>query len=303
MAYSYTNEVAEKFLHQIEQGIAPFQIKTDVLNLAVPYNPVSNVKFYGFNMLNLMAEHKEDPRWCTFNQCTKNGWFVKKGARSTVLAFRQAQGKAEEYKYYHVFNAADIARIPALEKSNPVLKAKESSDIEEAAYQMIKRLNPVIVNNKATTTYDQGSNVIYMSPALYNTRLDYYADLFHQVAHWTAHKSRLNRETAKIYNIDNSAKEELRTHIACLMLAAETGIGTCPHNIGEYSPAWIEAIKNDPKEIFKACTAANQIKDYILLGPEKYAELRKSWGQQQSLQQDAAHKTPARNFSGAEIGF
>ena len=44
----------------------------------------------------------------------------------------------------------------------------------------------------------------------------------------------------------------------------ETGLPFNPDNHAAYVAGWIKAIKNDYREIFRACADAERIKDYIL---------------------------------------
>ncbi|WP_375661755.1 zincin-like metallopeptidase domain-containing protein, partial [Bartonella sp. CR127HXZ] len=60
------------------------------------------------------------------------------------------------------------------------------------------------------------------------------------------------------------AKEKLRTTIASFMIGEELNIGYDPSHNASYVSSWIEAMQNDPKEIFRAAFEAEKIKNFII---------------------------------------
>jgi phage/plasmid primase-like uncharacterized protein len=99
----------------------------------------------------------------------------------------------------------------------------------------------------------------------------YYGTALHELGHWTKHPERLNREGGP-FGSAQYAREELRAEIASWMLAQDTGIPHDPGQHAAYVQSWIEAVKEDPFEIQRACRDAEQIRDY-LLGLERKKEL------------------------------
>lgn len=69
---------------------------------------------------------------------------------------------------------------------------------------------------------------------------------------------------SKSFGDDSNAKEELRAEIGSLMLAAEQGIPHDPSQHAAYVALWIEALKNDKNEIFRAAADASKACDFLL---------------------------------------
>src|SRR3954454_1887362 len=95
-------------------------------------------------------------------------------------------------------------------------------------------------------------------------------------AHASGHPSRLNRSTLNEsyrFGDTNYAKEELRAELASVFIAAETGIPHDPKSHAAYVGSWIQALKEDKHEIFRAAHDASELADYIL-GPHRSQQLQ-----------------------------
>lgn len=100
-------------------------------------------------------------------------------------------------------------------------------------------------------------------PERYNFKLseEYYATLFHKLAHSTGNELRLNRETCMIPSIYGSrdyCKEELVAEIATCFLCGETGIANKTiDNSAAYIQFWLERLVQILKEDDKAFVRAS----------------------------------------------
>ncbi len=89
----------------------------------------------------------------------------------------------------------------------------------------------------------------------------------HELAHWSGHPDRLNRQTltdSYRFGDTNYAKEELRAELTSVFLAAEGGI---PHDTSRhaaYVRSWVQGLKDDKNEIFRAAKDANRAADFLL---------------------------------------
>ena len=76
----------------------------------------------------------------------------------------------------------------------------------------------------------------------------YYGTALHELAHWTGHESRLNREGitgGHAFGSPGYAREELRAEMASVFLQAELGV---PHDINRhasYVDNWIDVLKKE----------------------------------------------------------
>ena len=106
----------------------------------------------------------------------------------------------------------------------------------------------------------------------------------HELGHWTGHPDRLDRATL-VRGIESGfaspdyAREELRAEIGSLVMGDRLGIGHDPSRHLAYVGAWIEALRNDPREIISATTDARQLSDLVLgLSRARPAGLRQEAG-------------------------
>ena len=93
----------------------------------------------------------------------------------------------------------------------------------------------------------------------------YYSTLFHELTHWTGHKSRLARPgiTAEETPSEVYAFEELIAEIGSAFLCAEYGIRNHLRHEGLVL-RWIRELGEDPKAIFEASSLAWKARCYLL---------------------------------------
>ena len=99
------------------------------------------------------------------------------------------------------------------------------------------------------------------------TPQSYYGTALHEAAHSSGHPSRLNRATLNesyLFGDISYAKEELRAELASVFLAAERGIPHDPEQHAAYVSSWINVLKQDKNEIFRAAHDASRAADFLL---------------------------------------
>jgi antirestriction protein ArdC len=108
--------------------------------------------------------------------------------------------------------------------------------------------------------------------AAFATALGYCGVLIHEMSHWTGASSRLNRDLRNSFGSHDYAREELRAEIGQVMVCAELGIADCDFSINAaYVASWLEKLRSDRKEIFRAAADAQRIADYVLAFHPDYA--------------------------------
>ncbi|WP_051650158.1 zincin-like metallopeptidase domain-containing protein [Selenomonas sp. AB3002] len=137
----------------------------------------------------------------------------------------------------------------------------------EIAEAMLKNSGAKIFNDQANRAYYSPSqDEIHLPKAeAFPEIANYYATALHELGHWTGHSSRLNRFGAGSTNFGSStyAKEELRAELASTFLSADLGIPMNTQNHAAYVKSWLQALKNDKTEIFKAANDASKIARYL----------------------------------------
>jgi antirestriction protein ArdC len=290
----YRQDITDEIIRLIEAGTAPWQKPWDSNQAARiaerPYNAVTKRAYSGCNALLLMFKGKvfladaPDPRWCTFLQAKEQGWKIKAGAKGTTVEVWKWGSKAEneepvegettvvtkKYKpavfYHRIFHASQIEGIPAYA---PPEKGKEWDPLEDAE-TILKNSGAVIKHDEAEAFYRPLSDEIHLPPKnSFPAPEKYYQTALHELSHWTGHETRLNRSVMNRFGTSSYAQEELRAEMASLYIAMETGIPFDPHNSASYQASWLEALKKDKHEIFRAAKDADRIADYVMAFAQK----------------------------------
>ncbi len=96
----------------------------------------------------------------------------------------------------------------------------------------------------------------------------YYKVLFHELAHSTGHKDRLNRKTLLEVNKwgdTTYAKEELVAEISAMYIVGLLGLEPKDNesNSQAYIKGWCKYLEDKPKECVYAMQQATKVVDYI----------------------------------------
>lgn len=208
---------------------------------------------------------------------------VASPATSTAAAAEDDDGPGSRRKplvfYAVVFNGADIVGLPAIEQD-------VSWKPNELAEKLFKATGAEIEHRALSQTaggramanaayYDNAADKIILPPRnSFKSDNDYYATKMHELAHWTGHKSRLNRLDGAAFGTPEYAKEELRAEIAAMFLTSMFGLEGKVQNHARYASSWIEVLKKDKHEIFRAAKDAEAIVDHLFeYAPELKAVL------------------------------
>ena len=287
-------EVTNQIIAALESGTPPWRKPWDSRkagNPGMPCNAVTGMRYRGINVVTLatspLALAAADPRWATYKQAADRGWQVKKGARGTTAYFfkrielsdpRRDTDHDEDGKTRHIpllraftlFHASQIEGIPEFAPPSAVEAPWRASDAAET-----------IVTNSGVTVriggnrafYALGTDHIQMPPRhVFPSGEGWYSTVLHELGHATGHPSRLNRDLRNAFGSPDYAREELRAEIAQVMVCAELGIGECEFTNGAaYIASWLETLRSDRKEIFRAATDAQRIADYLLALHPDYA--------------------------------
>src|SRR5258705_6301598 len=90
----------------------------------------------------------------------------------------------------------------------------------------------------------------------------FYNVAFHELTHWTGHRSRLDRDLKKRFDVRAYAAEELVAELGAAFLSAEFSFDGDVRNAG-YIANWIDLLKSDKRAFFTACSKASQAANYL----------------------------------------
>jgi len=281
----YRQQVTDSIISMLEEGVAPWQKQWQGLEL--PTNPTTDKAYRGGNAVHLMAatlqRGYDDPRWMTYKQAANNGWQVRKGEKGSQIEFWEirdafqkekpdpAPGESEDrperqfiHRIYTVFNAKQIDGIPTYAPK------------ERTPFEAVEAGERILNNSGATLRHDQADRCFYnrstdsihlTQKEAFKDQAGYYGTALHELSHWSGHPSRLNRATLnESYRFGDPAyaREELRAELASMFIAAETGIPHDPANHAAYVGSWLDALRKDKNEIFRAAHDASAAADFVL---------------------------------------
>lgn len=262
-----TNEIIKK----LESGIIPW-FKPWEGGEAVNY--ITQKPYTGINRLLL-----DGGEYITFKQIQDKGGHIKKGAKSHIVVFYKpieyTDDETDEIKqfnmlrYYRVFSLDDVEGI----ESKQTIKEHENFTIEKCeniVNDYINRSGVTLKNNKrsARAYYAPSTDSITL-PQLeqFTSSQHYYATAFHEMAHSTGHKTRLNRLSKKAhFGNEEYSREELTAEITSAMLCKYSGIDTAEikDNAVAYIGGWLKALKEDKNMIIVASAKAEKAYNMIL---------------------------------------
>lgn len=275
-------ETTSRILAELKAGTLPW-VKpwSQTAGMNVPHNAATGRPYSGINVIMLwmaaQATGYATPRYLTFKQAKELGGHVKAGEHGhKVFFYKQLEVKDKNaapesdatrmvplLREYTVFNIDQCADLPA-RVVVPVSKAPRNSDARDPLIEdFLVDVGPTIRENAGEAYYVPGQDYINIPAfAAFKSAGDYYRILFHELGHWTGHKSRLDRTLKTNKGTADYALEELVADLTSAFLCAEFSIdGATRH--ADYIGHWIERLTHDPRAFFKAAAQAQKAADYL----------------------------------------
>jgi antirestriction protein ArdC len=132
---------------------------------------------------------------------------------------------------------------------------------------LVVKTGAKIENTDQSVAYYSPSQDYINMPLIANMKPGtFYPTLFHELAHWTGAKNRLNREgitNPTGFGSEKYANEELIAELAAAFLSAIFGIENLDQSAA-YLGGWLSRLKNDSSLIVKAAAAAQKAVDYLM---------------------------------------
>lgn len=310
--YSDTaKEIADIFIKALEEETLPWHSGFDKFRYIPPFNPANGTVYQGMNSFNFALKSfmrgYTDPRFMTMSQANELGGKVKKGEhciwgfnfKPTQVLVKDEEGNPilddkgqKQYremmfpKPFMVFNVEqfeglNLPKIPEIEQPDH----KWTPD--ERAENLLKESKANISNELTCLVphYNLKSDKITLPlKNQFHEPTEYYSTALHELSHWTGHSSRLNRDFSKDKNTQKYAREELRAEIGSAMICMMLGINPkISENNKAYIKSWISHLKEEPKEILRACGDAEKISDYIMKFDREYVKTKEACQNQKLL--------------------
>jgi len=277
----HSRDVVGRLIRQMEEGTGPFLKPWDArVDLGLPMNPTTGKSYRGGNLLHLWALQSawdiQDNRWMTYKQAAAVGAQVRKGEKASVIEYWDWSPVEEAKKsedpeliakahpkvfFPRVFNAMQIDGLPALVLPAP----RPEPDIHQACEAVLK-------DSGAEIHHDGGNQAFYrpMTDSIhlpqrntFHSASGYYATALHELGHWTGFRSRLNRDQKGAFGSIDYGKEELVAEISSILMGERLGIGHDPTQHAAYVKSWIQILRGDPRELFRAAAAAERVVEFL----------------------------------------
>lgn len=209
------------------------------------------------------------------------GGFIKRGSKSIEVIYWKTlefenDDKVKRIPFLRYFNVFNVECVDGVKLNLPT---KYVNDPIEECERIVRDMpsKPIIEHGGDEPYYNWRIDKVQI-PERNNFILseEYYATLFHELAHSTGHESRLARENCMkpwIYGSRDYCKEELVAEIATCFLCGEAGISNrILDNSAAYIKFWYERLtgilEEDQKAFVATASLAQKASDYIL-GPQE----------------------------------
>lgn len=247
----------------------------------IPLNPVGRYSYRGINILSLWSSQEQygfpTPEWATYQQWQSIGAQVKSGEKASPSIFykpldpkstpssKEDAGQPNKSRPFiikaaHVFNAAQV------DGYTPAPLSPVSDDAKHAASEHLISVSGAKISvGGSKACYIPSRDEIHMPPqAAFINNQAYYGVAFHELSHWTAHKSRCARSLEGRFGSEAYAIEELIAELSAAFLSAEIRLTPEPRiDHARYISSWLKALKNDKRAIFTAATKASEAANFL----------------------------------------
>lgn len=305
----FREELTNKLIEHMEQGEIPWRKgwRDNPGAPGLPVNAISGKPYQGGNRLQLlMMSMSHDGREYTWKQAE---------ARLGLL-----YGKS-----FVVFNVQQCQDLSIEAKGEPAIPGNEKA---HNIIEGMKRDGVSLAHQGNRAFYRSSADLVVMpEPQQFVSPEEYMGTLLHELGHATGHENRMGRQLGNGFGSPEYAREELVAELTSVFTQAETGIAFDDKNHAAYIGSWMEALKKDKNEIFRAAKEASQAADYLIdrgrvvekelaVGKEQEAgekrevfdaerELRELWTKQgvsADRQDESIAQIAAKAAPGAQVG-
>jgi antirestriction protein ArdC len=273
-------EVSARIVAELELGAAPW-VKpwSATAGMNTPCNAVTNRPYSGCNVVLLWmarAAGYRVPRYLTYKQALELGGHVRKGERGTKVYFvkqlhvrdkdsddESATRVVPMLREYTVFNVDQCDNLPARVMTVGDIKPR-NRDERDATIDEFLACSGANIREGSGEAYYRPSDDFISLPRFqdFKSAAHFYGTAFHELAHWTGHEARLNRNLRLRFGDRAYAAEELVAELCAAFLCAEFSIDGDMRHAG-YIQSWIGLLTHDCRAFFAACGRAQAAADYL----------------------------------------
>ena len=276
MSDKIKQRVFDRIMDAMDKGVAPWKRGFNAPG-GMPRNQ-DGKPYRGVNIFLLGIEqavrHYKSPYFMTQKNAEKQGGKVKDGERYAMITYwgtikrrdDDEKGSGPRFlKYYRVYNVEQIEGLPD-KFTTEQTKPNEHERIAECERIVAEMPDPPAIEYQGgQPCYQPIADRVYMPELKYYERAEeYYKTLFHELAHSTGHKSRLNRNLVACFGSGKYAREELIAEFAAAFIGAHAQIDADVDNHAAYIKGWQAKIRDaGPKVLFELISAAQKACDRV----------------------------------------
>jgi antirestriction protein ArdC len=273
-------EVSARIVSELERGAAPW-VKpwSATAGMNAPCNAATNRPYSGCNVVLLWmarAAGYRAPRFLTYKQALELGGHVRKGERGTKVYFvKQLQVREKDaddetatrvvpmLREYTVFNVEQCEDLPDAIRVGKPTRSRNPGVRDPLADEFLRCTGADIREGDGEAYYAPGHDFISL-PAFeaFKSAAHFYGTAFHEIGHWTGHKSRLDRDLRNRFGERAYAAEELVAELCAAFLCAEFSFDGDLRHAG-YIQHWIALLRSDRRAFFTAASKAQAAADYL----------------------------------------
>jgi antirestriction protein ArdC len=272
-------EVSARIVAELEAGAAPWVKPWSATPGAnTPCNAVTNRPYSGCNVVLLwmaQAAGYRTPRYLTFKQALELGGNVRRGERGVTVFFVKRLQVADRdgaegdtkivpiMKAYTVFNVEQCENLPDRVLTLGEIKPRNPDERGPTIDEFLVCSGAEIREGAGEAYYRLGDDFISLPRfEAFKSAAHFYGVAFHELGHWTGHKSRLDRDLRHRFGERAYAAEELVAELCAAFLCAEFSLDGDLRHSG-YIQSWIGLLKADTRAFFTACSKAQAAADYL----------------------------------------
>ena len=282
-------ELTQRVIDAIENDLTGKWSKPWVTVLAgsqFPVNVTTEKHYKGMNALMGMLEQHEKgydtSLWATYRQWQSIGGQVQKGQRGTHMVkwtprYRchtcdskkdknlcPSSHLVQRYMAGRAFSVFNYDQQEGYVHEELELD-KPEEDPFKLADRFLTRTGAIIHRKISNDAYFDPINdeITLPLPEQFDTWAAFYGTAFHELTHWTGHKTRLKRLTHAGFGSKEYAEEELVAELGAIFHGSHLGVEIEPHmEHANYLASWLTTLKEHPRVLYRAASQAQAALEY-----------------------------------------
>lgn len=177
-------------------------------------------------------------------------------------------GYNTSYTYYNIEQINDYEAALGISYQDKIIENKTNRYIKSTKHigYLEKNKNLRIVENRQKACYFPTEDIIHMPNIQHEAQR--HATLWHEIIHWTGHKSRLNRLESTKFGDDKYAFEELVAELGAAFICSRYDINDdC--QFASYIDSWIDNFKTHGYKVLHHAGEYAQLASQYALSSEK----------------------------------